>query len=78
MKRTAQDVVANIIRQYGLEPTMQDVASYVYEHYNEVTGMKKSERDAEGWFPEEVLAVTSWFEKHYGHSFDDFQASYGN
>ena len=78
MKKTTAEVVAHIISRYGLEPTMEDVASYVYDNYRAVTGLKKSNRDAEGWFPEEVIAVTSWFEKHYGHSFDDFQMSYGN
>jgi predicted nucleotide-binding protein (sugar kinase/HSP70/actin superfamily) len=69
--------IANIIKEYGVEPNMAQVSNYCYKHYNSITGLPTANRDNEGMFPEEILEIVAWFESHYGYEYIDFECNYG-
>jgi len=77
MKRTNIHI-ANIIKEFGMEPTMADVSNYCYKHYSSITGLSTSRRDHEGMFPEEMLEIVSWFESHFGYEYTEFESHFGN
>jgi len=70
--------VANIIKEYGLEPNMAQVSNYCHKHYSSITGLPTARRDDEGYFPEQILEIAAWFESHYGYEYIDFEVNYGN
>jgi len=50
-----------------------DVASFVYDNYDKVTGLRKSMRNDEMDFPDEIMEVVD----HYGLDIDEFTDCYG-
>jgi hypothetical protein len=62
-----------IIGELGDKPRCYDVADFVYTNYNKVTGLKKSMRNDEMDFPEEIMDVVD----HYGLDIDEFTDCYG-
>jgi len=62
-----------IISQLGDNPECMDVASFVYDNYDKVTGLRKSMRNDEMDFPDEIMEVVD----HYGLDIDEFTDCYG-
>ncbi len=62
-----------IISQLGDNPECMDVASFVYDNYDKVTGLRKSMRNDEMDFPDEIMEVVD----HYGLDIDEFTECYG-
>ena len=61
------------ISQLGDNAKCMDVASFVYDNYDKVTGLKKSMRDDEMDFPDEIMEIVD----HYGLDIDEFTEHYG-
>ena len=61
------------ISQLGDKPSCMDVASFVYDNYDKVTGLRKSMRNDEMDFPLEIMDVV----EHYGLDIDEFTECYG-
>lgn len=66
-------LVAMINQKYGPKPDCAEVAMFVYDNYNKVTGLNKSARNDEGYFPNEVEALIDEF----GFDIDEFSDCYG-
>lgn len=66
-------LVAMINQKYGPNPDCAEVAMFVYDNYNKVTGLNKSARNDEGYFPNEVEALIDEF----GFDIDEFSDCYG-
>lgn len=66
-------LVAMINQKYGPKPDCAEVAMFVYDNYNKVTGLNKSARNDEGYFPNEVEALVDEF----GFDIDEFSDCYG-
>ena len=62
-----------VISQLGDNPECMDVASFVYDNYDKVTGLRKSMRNDEMDFPDEIMEVVD----HYGLDIDEFTECYG-
>ena len=62
-----------VISKLGDKPTCYDVADFVYTNYDKVTGLRKSMRNDEMDFPEEIMDVVD----HYGLDDDEFTDCYG-
>jgi hypothetical protein len=62
-----------IIGELGDKPKCYDVANFVYTNYDKVTGLRKSMRNDEMDFPEEIMDVVD----HYGLDIDEFTDCYG-
>lgn len=62
-----------IIGELGDKPRCYDVADFVYTNYDKVTGLRKSMRNDEMDFPEEIMDVVD----HYGLDIDEFTDCYG-
>jgi hypothetical protein len=69
--------VEKIMKTYGSEPRAGQVSSYCYDNYRSITGLPTKERDEEGNFPNEVMAVFHWFEERFGHDLDEFTEAWG-
>ncbi len=61
------------ISELGDKPSCNDVAEFVYDNYDKVTGLRKSMRNDEMDFPEEIMDVVD----HYGLDIDEFTECYG-
>jgi hypothetical protein len=62
-----------VISELGDKPKCYAVASFVYDNYDKVTGLRKSMRNDEMDFPEEIMDVVD----HYGLDIDEFTDCYG-
>jgi hypothetical protein len=62
-----------VISELGDKPKCYDVADFVYTNYDKVTGLRKSMRNDEMDFPEEIMDVVD----HYGLDIDEFTDCYG-
>lgn len=62
-----------VISQLGDKPRCMDVAEFVYDNYDKVTGLRKSMRNDEMDFPDEIMDVVD----HYGLDIDEFTECYG-
>lgn len=62
-----------VIGELGDKPKCYDVADFVYTNYDKVTGLRKSMRNDEMDFPEEIMDVVD----HYGLDIDEFTDCYG-
>ena len=62
-----------VISKLGDKPDCYDVADFVYTNYDKVTGLRKSMRNDEMDFPEEIMDVVD----HYGLDDDEFTDCYG-
>lgn len=62
-----------VISELGDKPKCYDVASFVYDNYDKVTGLRKSMRNDEMDFPDEIMDVVD----HYGLDIDEFTDCYG-
>ena len=62
-----------VISQLGDKPSCYKVASFVYDNYDKVTGLRKSMRNDEMDFPEEIMDVVD----NYGLDIDEFTDCYG-
>ena len=62
-----------ITGELGDKPKCFAVASFVYNNYDKVTGLKKSMRNDEMDFPQEIMDVVD----HYGLDIDEFTDCYG-
>lgn len=62
-----------VIGELGDKPKCFDVASFVYDNYDKVTGLRKSMRNDEMDFPQEIMDVVD----HYGLDIDEFTDCYG-
>lgn len=62
-----------VIGELGDKPRCYDVADFVYTNYDKVTGLRKSMRNDEMDFPEEIMDVVD----HYGLDIDEFTDCYG-
>lgn len=71
-KLSFEDVISKIEKKFGKSPKIKDVAHWIYDKYDLVTGLKKSNRNEEGLFPEEIEAVIN----HYKFDYDDFSQAY--
>jgi len=62
------------INKLGQNPTVKDLAEYIDNNYNKVTGLKSSAKYDEGHWPNEIVELT----KHYGidPDDDDFQEAW--
>ena len=64
----------DIVAKLGENATVAEVAEFVYDNYAKVTGLPKAERDAEGYFPEQIEDLI----EHYGFDMNEFSEAYGN
>lgn len=71
-KLSLDEVVTEVEKQFGKKPSIEDVAGYVYDKYDLVTGLKKSNRNDEGLFPDSIEKIIN----HYGFDYDDFSQAY--
>lgn len=62
-----------VISELGDKPKCMDVAEFVYDNYDKVTGLRKSMRNDEMDFPDEIMDVVD----HYGLDIDEFTECYG-
>lgn len=62
-----------VISELGDKPECMDVAEFVYNNYDKVTGLRKSMRNDEMDFPDEIMDVVD----HYGLDIDKFTDCYG-
>ena len=62
-----------VISELGDKPKCMDVAEFVYDNYDKVTGLRKSMRNDEMDFPDEIMDVV----EHYGLDIDEFTECYG-
>lgn len=62
-----------VIGELGDKPKCYNVASFVYDNYDKVTGLRKSMRNDEMDFPDEIMDVVD----HYGLDIDEFTDCYG-
>lgn len=62
-----------VISELGDKPKCYNVASFVYDNYDKVTGLRKSMRNDEMDFPDEIIDVVD----HYGLDIDEFTDCYG-
>lgn len=62
------------ISQLGDKPSCSDIASFVYDNYDKVTGLRKSARNDEGYFPDEIEELVN----HYGFEIDEFSDCYSD
>lgn len=61
-----------IEKKWGKNPSCSGLAYFVYDNYDKVTGLKKSSRDDEGYFPEEIETLVNEF----GFDIDEFSDCY--
>jgi hypothetical protein len=66
--------IDKLVKMIGDKPTVDELARFVYQNYDKVTGLKKSMRDEEMEFPTEIEDLAN----HFGFDvFDDeFMYSY--
>jgi hypothetical protein len=66
--------IDKLVKMIGDKPTVDELARFVYQNYDKVTGLKKSMRDEEMDFPTEIEDLAN----HFGFDvFDDeFMYSY--
>jgi hypothetical protein len=57
----------------GDKPSCYDLADFVYTNYDKVTGLRKSMRNDEMDFPDEIVDLVD----HYGFDIDEFTDCYG-
>jgi hypothetical protein len=62
-----------VISQLGDDAKCYKIASFVYDNYDKVTGLKKSMRNDEMDFPQEIMDIVD----HYGLDIDEFTDHYG-
>lgn len=62
-----------LIKMIGNKPSCYDLAEFVYNNYDKVTGLRKSMRDEEMEFPSEIEDLVD----HYGFDIIDFTDCYG-
>ena len=61
-----------LTKMIGDKPSCYSLADFVYTNYDKVTGLKKSMRNDEMDFPEEIMDLVD----HYGFDVDDFTDKY--
>ena len=64
--------VDDAIKKLGQNPSNYEVANFVYNNYNKVTGEKKSMRDEEMDFPTQIYDII----EHYKLDVDEFTQNY--
>lgn len=62
-----------LTKMIGDKPTCYNLADFVYTNYDKVTGLRKSMRNDEMDFPDEIYDLVD----HYGFDIDDFTDKYG-
>ena len=62
-----------LTKMIGDKPTCFDLADFIYTNYDKVTGLRKSMRNDEMDFPDEIYDLVD----HYGFDIDDFTDKYG-
>lgn len=62
-----------LTKMIGNKPSCYDLADFVYTNYDKVTGLRKSMRNDEMDFPDEIYDLVD----HYGFDIDDFTDKYG-
>jgi len=61
-----------LVKEIGTDVDANDLAEFIYQNYSRVTGLKKSLRDQEMDFPEEIYDLI----KFYKIDDDDFTDAY--
>jgi len=71
-----------LVRMYKGDKSPYEVASFVYDNYDKITGYPLEDRDEEMEFPSSVLAfVDAIMGKDWhrtGNNYDDFSQAYGD
>jgi hypothetical protein len=62
------------ISQLGNKPNCYKVASFVYDNYDKITGLRKSMRNEEMDFPDEIIDIVD----HYGLDIVEFTDCYSD
>jgi hypothetical protein len=62
-----------LVDMAGDKPSCYDLADFVYTNYDKVTGLRKSMRNDEMDFPDEIVDLVD----HYGFDIDEFTDCYG-
>ena len=62
-----------LIKMIGDKPSCDDLAQFIYNNYDKVTGLRKSMRNDEMDFPEEIVDLVD----QYGFDIDEFTDCYG-
>ncbi len=62
-----------LVDMAGNKPSCYDLADFVYTNYDKVTGLRKSMRNDEMDFPDEIVDLVD----HYGFDIDEFTDCYG-
>jgi hypothetical protein len=63
-----------VISQLGKNPECYKVASFVYDNYDKITGLRKSMRNEEMDFPDEIIDIVD----HYGLDIVEFTDCYSD
>ena len=61
-----------LVKMIGDKPSCSDLADFIYVNYDKVTGLRKSMRNQEGYFPSEIEDLVD----HYGFDIIDFTDCY--